>query len=980
MNDLMDPSLPLTLTDQLALRADQSWATFSALGNFPPELEAYKPQIKTAFALSDFIFEHSLRQPEWLVAWLINQNGKIDTSSFEHLLNQALAKVGSEQQLQQVLRQFRHFHMLCIAWCDLLNLQPIEDSLQQVSELANQLIVQTNAWLYQSLQTRFGVPMDEHGPQPMLILGMGKLGGNELNFSSDIDLIFTYPTQGNTQGGQKSIEHQQFFTKLAQKLISALDQITAEGQVYRVDMRLRPFGDSGPLVMHFDAVEDYYQEQGREWERYAMLKARLLNPDDTYSKELSTILRPFIYRRYLDFSAIDALRNMKSMIEHEVRRRGLSNNIKLGQGGIREAEFIVQSLQLINGGRHPSLQIQSLQLALVELKNLNILPDDSSEQLKVSYLWLRKVEHCLQQFADKQTQLLPSESLDQQRLLWVLNIHSYPEFITQLNHHCDIIHQQFKLLVREDDTADINEVDEYQQAATDLWQLELDEEETRKLLCQWNILDDTGEYPEVLSRALHKQFTDFKLSLVKKRLGQRGLNTLNKLMPTVIRLVLSAGEQSDPEQLLARVITVFTSILKRTAYLQLLLENQGALIQLIKLCEASPWVTEQIARFPLLLDELINPADLYQPIQVNQYRDELRQLLLRVEPEDLELQLETLRQFKLSQQLKIAAADISGALPVMQVSDHITYLAETIMHQVIDMAWTQMVAKYGAPVCQTRGTKNAQNKGFAILGYGKLGGWELGYGSDLDLVFVHNCDGNLDTKGTKPTESSKFYTKLAQRVMHIFTIKTGLGLLYDVDMRLRPSGNAGLLVCHIEGFATYQIDNAWTWEHQALCRARFILGETSLKESFDAIRLKTLSTPRDLAQLLQDVTSMREKMRSHLAKGDENNLDLKQGQGGIADIEFITQFMLLAHTHRHPTLGKWTDNIRILTELEKLELLTKEESQQLTQAYLAFRNQMHRLALQNTNQAKATAKLVDHQTKVVNIWRKYLLEDENQAK
>lgn len=960
------------LPNELNLLAEQRWQEFSANVNFCKSLDPLKSDIRTALTLSDFIHKHSLSHPEWLETFLIANKGEIDTNEFKKRLHETLSIINDESSLHKALRDFRHYHMLCIAWKDLLKQQTIEDSLHQVSELANQLIVQTNDWLYQSLQPRFGVPNGDSGPQPMLILGMGKLGGHELNFSSDIDLIFTYPSQGNTQGGQKSIEHQQFFTKLAQKLIKALDQITADGQVYRVDMRLRPFGDSGPLVMHFDALEDYYQEQGREWERYAMLKARILNSESNYSQELRTILKPFIYRRYLDYSAIDSLRVMKSMIEQEVRRRGLSNNIKLGEGGIREAEFVVQSMQLINGGRMQSLQVQSLQLALTVLTQESLLPTDSAAELRQSYLWLRKVEHCLQQFADKQTQLLPTDTLDQKRLLWIMDIENYPKFQKQVQHHCQQVHRQFSLLIRETNHTEKALVDDHQQAAQDLWLLELSAEETQSLLLHWNANIEAHFFNVELGLSVHKQLTEFKQNLIKKRVGQRGLDTLNNLMPTVINLVLSKSEGTDPAQLLERVLIVFTSILGRTAYLQLLSENLGALKHLIKLCAASPWVTAQIARFPLLLDELINPAELYQPIQLNEYKDQLRQLLLRVEPEDLELQLETLRQFKLSQQLKIAAADITGVLPITEVSNHLSQLAESILHQAVDLAWGQMEAKFGVPVCETHGPMSIQNKGFAVIGFGKLGGWELGYGSDLDLVFVHSCVGNQETLGSKATESIKFYIKLAQRIMHILTIKTGLGLLYEVDMRLRPSGNAGLLVCHIDGFASYQMDNAWTWEHQALCRARFISGDTPLKVQFDKIRFDTLSKPRVLKELASEVVDMREKMRKHLATGDSTQLDLKQRKGGIADIEFITQFMVLAYTEHHPALAKRTDNIRILEDLAKFALLTNQEARLLTEAYLTFRNKMHRLALQNEKWAEATEELTKHQANVETIWDKYL--------
>jgi glutamate-ammonia-ligase adenylyltransferase len=962
-----------TLPQELIAIGNQRWLELTSHSQYSVSFETFEQQIKSAFSLSDFIYEQCLKNPIWLSDLLVEELLFAKQIEYQQQLEQLLTEVDSEALLQQKLRQFRNFQMLRIAWRDLLNMQSIENSLAQVSDLARQLIVQTNNWLYQSLQPRFGLPEGERGPQPLLILGMGKLGGGELNFSSDIDLIFTYPAVGFTTGGRKSVENQQFFTKLAQKIITALDQITADGQVYRVDMRLRPFGDSGPLVMHFDAMEDYYQEQGRDWERYAMLKASILNLPSPYTQELSDILQPFIYRRYLDFSAIESLRSMKSMIEQEVRRRGLTNNIKLGEGGIREAEFVVQSLQLINGGREPSLKVQSLQLALSELVKLEILPAQSANSLQHSYLWLRKIEHCLQQFADKQTQVLPDNNTDQKRLLHVLGIDNYEAFKQQLAQHCATVHQQFSLLVKEDPTAQDDVADEQQQGARDLWQLQLDVEETQSILNHWHLADEVNQTSLPIGEDVCQQINVFKQNLTKQRIGQRGLTTLNNLMPVIIHNILSSTAK-DHGELFRRVLSVLHAILGRTAYLQLLFENQAALFHLVKLCAASPWVTEQIARFPLLLDELLNPVSLYQPVAFNQYADELRQSLLRVEPEDLELQIETLRQFKLTQQLKIAAADISNALPVMQVSDHLTHLAEAIIVQVVDIAWQQMVARYGVPVCETQGPKSIQNKGFAVLGYGKLGGWELGYGSDLDLVFLHNCDGQQLTNGKKPLGATGFYIKLAQRILHIFTIKTGLGLLYDVDMRLRPSGNAGLLVCHVDGFATYQTENAWTWEHQALGRARFITGCRELQERFSAVRLNILSKPRVLLELAEEVVSMREKMREHLAKGDAKNIDLKQDAGGIADIEFIVQFMLLAHTCAFPSLAKWPDNVRILADLAKLSLITKAEADTLNQAYLEYRNYAHRLALQNGELAEINASLVDLQTKVKTIWHKYLVE------
>jgi glutamate-ammonia-ligase adenylyltransferase len=949
-----------SLSALLEQLAQQRWHELEQVEGFDPQWITQQHEIKTAFALSDFIFEHCIKAPQVLTRLLTDINANTDLPDYSTLLSNNIAQVNNETELHRCLRQFRNQQMMCIAWRDLLNMQTIEVSLKQVSSLANQLITQANDWLYTKLTERFGTPQGEFGPQPLLIIGMGKLGGSELNFSSDIDLIFVYPAQGETQGGRQAIEHQQFFTKLAQALINALHHVSADGQVFRVDMRLRPLGDSGPLVLHFDAFEDYYQDQGREWERYALLKGRILNPADSYSEELQGILKPFIYRRYLDFSAIESLRNMKALIQQEVRRRGLVNNIKLGQGGIREAEFIVQSLQLIRGGRETSLQVHSLLKAVEQLVELQVIPEKEAKHLLSSYLWLRKVEHCLQQFNDKQTQLLPDNELDQSRLIQIMHCATYDEFLSDLHLHTDFIHTQFLLLIGEEKSEEVAPPSQEQQAAVDLWNLDLDDSECQTLLEPLLESEQALKFRDIL--------LEFKTRLNSSRIGQRGFNTLNSLMPLLIVNVLLAPEANAVERL-QRVLQVFKAILGRTAYLELLLANQGALKQLVTLCNASPWVTEQLARFPLLLDELINPATLYHPTELREYPSELRRALLRVEEQDLELQMETLRQFKLSQQLKIAAADIAKALPLMKVSDHLTYLAEAIVSYVIDIAWQQMAEKHGEPICDSAGPRSIVEKSFAVLGFGKLGGLELGYGSDLDLVFVHNCDGNQLTNGAKPIESSLFYFKLAQRIIHIFTAKTGLGWLYEVDMRLRPAGQSGLLVCHFNGFATYQQNEAWTWEHQALCRARFINGDKQLQQDFAQLRLHVLSRQRDTRELQTQVVEMREKMRQHLAKGSTEKFDLKQDVGGIADIEFIVQFLTLAHCHQANSLATWTDNVRVLESLIDAGLIEPQQASNLKEAYLTYRNHNHRLTLQNSAFAQFNPELAQHRKHVTEIWQ-----------
>ncbi|WP_438865469.1 bifunctional [glutamate--ammonia ligase]-adenylyl-L-tyrosine phosphorylase/[glutamate--ammonia-ligase] adenylyltransferase [Neptunicella sp.] len=945
------------LPDVMEQTAESAWQKL--LDKYPQAdwLNQYRDDLKAIFALSDFIADACLA--DLTIVELMLSAGQLQQHYFDYaaLLSERLADVNHEADFHQVLRQFRRTYMVHIGWRDLLNKQTIESSLEQVSDLANALISQAYHWLYQQQGQKLGFPQGEFGQQPMLIMGMGKLGGNELNFSSDIDLIFVYPENGEIDNGKRSTEHQQFFIKLAQKLIGALHQITVDGQVFRVDMRLRPYGDSGALVSHFAAFEDYYQDQGRDWERYAMVKGRVINPDGPYSDELMHILQPFVYRRYIDFGAIEALRKMKRLISQEVRRRGLHGNIKLGQGGIREVEFVVQSLQLIRGGRIPALQQQSLLKTLQALQDADLLPKEDVIQIRQCYLFLRKVEQSLQQFADQQTQQLPSEHLEQTRLAHVMGFNHYEDFLTHLNEKMQLISQQFKLLIGEE--AQHQEQPEWMELA-DLWTLSLDMQEAMP------ILQDCLSEEDI--QAFWPFYADFREEMQHRPIGQRGRESLDKLMPAILHTALHTKTE-DYSQLLQRLFQVIKSICRRTAYLELLVENPGAMQQLIRLCNASPWIAEQLSRFPLLLDELLNPASLYQTTDLRAYPDELRQFMLRISPDDLELQMETLRQFKLTQQLKIAAADVTGALPVMKVSDHLTYLAEAIINQTVLLAWEQMVEKHGLP----QGA-SAEQRNFAVLGYGKLGGIELGYGSDLDLVFVQNCPGNELTDGVKPIESRQFYIRLAQRIMHLFATKTASGELYEVDLRLRPSGNSGMLVCHVDSFAQYQREEAWTWEHQALVRSRFIFGETDLAIKLANIRHEILSRPRDLTDLTTAVVEMREKMRRHLSKSKQDSFDLKQDEGGIADIEFFVQYMVLAYSHQHSGLIRWPDNVRIIEGLIEVGLVEPEEAQQLIDAYLEYRNLGHHLALQNKQIVEHSGRFDQLRQSVSQIWNKYLAE------
>lgn len=900
------------------------------------------PELKQLFAVSALLCRTVARQPALIQDFV--------TGDVSQPLVPDLQGV-NEAEAMRLLRQYRNAGLCRVLADDLLRAQPIATALARVSALADALINAAYCWAWRELAGQWGEPLDADGSvMPMLILGMGKLGGGELNFSSDIDLIFIYPENGNTSGGRRSCENQQFYTKLGQKIISLLHQVTGDGFVYRVDMRLRPFGDSGPLVLSFAAFEDYYQEQGRDWERYAMLKARILNPVEPFASELNAMLKPFVYRRYIDYSAIESLRRMKQLIEQENRRRNRVDNIKLGAGGIREVEFIVQTLQLIRGGRIPSLQQPSIFQAFQSLAQEGLLTHEQAAALQQDYQYLRQIEQWLQGADDQQTQTLPAEPLARERLVLAMKAVDWASLEQDIQVAMQRIHQQFQLVIAQDEQAEADEL----LLGRLLWDSELAPAELAEHV-EWLTPAD--------AEALVAELQQFKGDCQKRSVGPRGRELLAKLMPSLLHVV--AKEQVNA-LVLNRVFGVFRQIVSRTAYLELLFENPRALQQLVKLCGRSGWLAEHLARYPMLLDELIDPEQLYQVASVADYHDRLRLQLMRVPEDDLELLMETLRQYKQAQQLRIAAADITGILPLMKVSDHLTWLAEALMSKVVELAWQQMVEKYGYPA----GINAGDAKAFAVIAYGKLGGLELGYGSDLDLVFVHQCDSLASTSGDRAIDSRQFYLKLVQRILHLCTTRTASGVLYDIDTRLRPSGNAGLLTVHIETYGEYLRQDAWTWEHQALARTRLIYGDSVIAERFEQIRAEILGQPRDLNKLRQEVVEMRQKLREHHGV---NSQEVKHKSGGVVDLEFISQFLVLAYGQQFPELYAYSDNIRILDAAAASGLMTTVEAHALQQAYQQLRGVSHRETLQPAD-GSSQPDLTAAEQAVQASWQRVMLE------
>ncbi|MEB5922034.1 bifunctional [glutamate--ammonia ligase]-adenylyl-L-tyrosine phosphorylase/[glutamate--ammonia-ligase] adenylyltransferase [Franconibacter daqui] len=935
----------------------QHWQTVTE--RLPAALDgaAFNDDIRAVLTFSDFVREAVSAHPEWLSELQQSPPQAQEWRHYPAWLQDALQEVSDEAALMRALRLFRRRIMVRIAWAQTLSTLSTEETLQQLSQLAETLIVAARDWLYAACCKEWGTPCNAQGvPQPLMILGMGKLGGGELNFSSDIDLIFAWPENGVTQGGRRELDNAQFFTRLGQRLIKVLDQPTQDGFVYRVDMRLRPFGDSGPLVLSFAALEDYYQEQGRDWERYAMVKARIMGDnDDAWSQELRAMLRPFVFRRYIDFSVIQSLRNMKSMIAREVRRRGLTDNIKLGAGGIRETEFIVQVFQLIRGGREPALQSRSLLPTLAAIEQLHLLPEGDAARLRESYLFLRRLENLLQSINDEQTQTLPVDELNRARLAWAMGAAEWQSMHAVLDEHMAAVRRVFNELIGDDEPE--AEEDKLNEGWRELWHDAIDADDATPVL---------GHLGAECRAQVLSLLTDFRREIDKRTIGPRGRQVLDQLMPRLLSEVCASNNAAVP---LSRLTPLLSGIVTRTTYLELLTEFPGALKHLIRLCAASPMVAGQLARYPLLLDELLDPNTLYQPTAMNAYRDELRQYLLRVPDDDEEQQLEALRQFKQAQLLRVAAADIAGTLPVMKVSDHLTWLAEAIIDAVVQQAWGHMVARYGQPTH----LREREGRGFAVVGYGKLGGWELGYSSDLDLVFLHDCPVEVMTDGPREIDGRQFYLRLAQRIMHLFSTRTSSGILYEVDARLRPSGAAGMLVTTTEAFADYQQNEAWTWEHQALVRARIVYGEPQLKARFDDIRHQILSISREGETLQTEVREMREKMRAHLGNKHRDRFDIKADEGGITDIEFITQYLVLRYAAQKPKLTRWSDNVRILELLAQNDIMEEGEAKALTHAYVLLRDELHHLALQELPGHVEREAFSAEREQVRESWRRWLL-------
>jgi glutamate-ammonia-ligase adenylyltransferase len=956
------------LPEILRLPTEQAWEHYQQAlheaGLHAPLDPSLRRGLIKVFALSEFAAGICVREPG-LFDELCRSGDLFRAYRYGEQLRALAHRVldaGNEVELQQVLREYRQREMLRICFRDLLHWNDLQQTTHELSWLAEACLETALGVLSRWQQKELGRPCDAKGrTQSLVVLGMGKLGAWELNYSSDIDLIFAYPEEGTTRGGRMKLENSEYFTRLGRRLINALDTATADGFVFRVDMRLRPFGESGPLAMSFDAFEDYYQTHGREWERYAMIKARVVAGDRSQGALLIDTLRPFVYRRYIDFGAFESLREMKQLIERQVARKGMAHNVKLGAGGIREIEFIGQAFQLIHGGRRELLRQRPILKVLQVLDEEDMLPGYVVAELREAYIFLRDAEHRLQMWRDEQTHNLPSNDAGRARLALAMGCENWQVFSEKLAAYRRQVDSHFRQVFAAPQGEEQVETSGHAQLQS-VWQDSLDAEQAEQILQQTGYQDAS----EMLRR-----LGELRDSYACRALSAQGRGRLDRLMPLLLG---AAGSMEGADTALIRVLGLIEQIARRTAYLSLLVENPIALSQLVRLCAASPWITEQLTNYPLLLDELIDVRSLYQLPSREQLLAELDMRLQGVDEEDLERHMDILRQFKQANVLRVAAADVTADMPLMEVSDHLTEIAEVILQRVLALAWQHMVKRHGRPPSVFDG--KPCDPGFAVIGYGKLGGIELGYGSDLDIVFLHAGAAEGMTDGKQSIDSTVFFARLAQRMTHLLNTQTTAGILYEIDLRLRPSGASGLLVSDLEAFRTYQQEEAWTWEHQALVRARMVAGDEHLGEGFAEVRREVLGKPRETAELVGEVSEMRARMRSELGSKKPEEFDLKQDVGGIVDIEFMVQYAVLQWSVTHPQLLEWTDNIRLLETLVATGLLSEADGEKLADAYRAYRAEVHRLKLQAQPARIPADRFVAERETVQRLWQAWLGKDE----
>ena len=960
-----------------AAEVDDAWASLNASGIDRVVRSGYldAAQFRLALSSSPYMASIAMRYADDWVAALEAANGALpEKQAMQTALAARCEHIDLDDQngYMQQLREYRNLTLATIALYDLSGIAEVRDVLTALSHLAEVCIVHAVERAQSILSVRFGDAQSEDGTvQSLIVVAMGKLGGEELNFSSDVDLVFLHRESGDTSG-PKSVDNEDYFRRVGQLAIKFLDSVTGDGFVYRVDMRLRPLGRSGPLVINLDAMENYLITQGRDWERFAWIKARALCGSDQDKQDLKALLKPFIYRRYLDYSVFDSLRDLKRQIGVKVDKQDSGEDIKLGRGGIREIEFITQSFQLVRGGREQSLQVTGLHQALQLIDELDLLESTEVDQLLDAYYFLRRVENRLQMVNDQQTHYLPEDEIEHQRLALSLCYDDYNEFKKDLGIHQDIVQNHFDLVFSLSD-----EASDSPDPLRDFC-LQLRNAEKQPVDDSFNAaLTNAGftETSEIIS-----VLKEFYRSSRYQRYPVRARELMDELLPRSLNAIgrelqTEPGNATDGVDTFKRLLELFHAVSGRSGYLQLLADSDETLANLLRLMLQSPWLAEYVASHPMVLDELLDISRITVVESVQECAAALRSELALVDADDLGELMDRVRHFQQARTVRIAAADISGNLPVMKVSDALTWLAEAVLQVSTEIVQREMQQRHGAPGYELDGDRLEAE--FSVVAYGKLGGIELGYGSDLDIVFLYHSEGRNQVSGsgedTRSLENQVYFSRLAQKLVHFLATLTPAGVLYEIDTRLRPNGRSGVLVISLAAFRDYQLNSAWTWEHQALVRARVVLGTDVMRERFDKIRSDVIQQAIDADSLQTDVSEMRERMRRELDRTTDERFDLKQGGGGIADIEFMVQYLVLKHAADHAELLQYPDNVRQLEGLAQKGLLESAQVTGLTDAYLYFRRLYHRQSMHLQDGIIASSEIAQtHRDAVLKCWQQLM--------
>ncbi len=919
-------------------------------------------EVLAAWYASPFVKRVCLSQPDWLEK--IFSNGALqknfDQECYQQELDAVFSQAHSVEEVQKLLRQARTAAFARITWRDLHDYATVDQSLNELSLFAEICLQKTLHWCFCWQQSRPGSGKFEKDLEnKIVIFALGKLGGGELNFSSDVDLVMSYSDEvsySQVELGKLTA----FYLKVVQLFIKVLSEQTQDGFVFRVDTRLRPFGESGPLLTSFSAIDQYFQVHGRDWERYAWMKARVVAGDIEDGQAFLKSITPFIYRRYFDYGAMQSLREMKSLIDNKAQLNIGKEDLKIGIGGIREIEFIAQMFQLIYGGKNKALRVSSTRQALAILESQEILSTENASCLTVAYNFLRKAENVLQMREDQQTHVLPTDSGQQTHYAYAVGEKDWESFHSNYKQQTNTVSKIFNSLLNESDESSLDNGDS---TYKHVWQ-QIEEQEFCRTILKQQFNDDAEH--------IYQKLVAFHQSDLVKKLVPLSRERLDAFIPIFL---CELKNYNEAPVIINRFFSILGNIAQRSTYISLLIENKHKISILFKLIRESQWIAQYLATHPVLLDDVLSLSDDYEPPDFVRMQN---QLLTQVDDSnDLEVFMERLREFKHSQVIQIAAADIVENFPIMKVSDHLSWLAEICLTQAMRFAKKDLEKKYGSPQCIKEGLRFEPE--LLVVEYGKLGGFELGYGSDLDVVFLHNSEGEqcetCGSKEGKKIHNDIFFARLTQRTIHILTTVTSNGKVFDIDLRLRPHGASGPATTSLSAYERYLLKEAWLWELQALVRARAVTNSSKLADGFVAVRKKVLTLAREKQEVNASILEMRNKMISNDNNQYDSEFNIKKSKGGVIDIEFMVQFLVLSHSNSYPELAEHTDNIRILDVCSAVGILDAEVAQDLQSIYLKYREHLHRLSLKLLPGTVNQDAFADEMRKVQKYWVSLLHSD-----